>query len=1078
MSKHLFHKLLFFILLWGQITSGYGSVAFLHYGTEDGLPESQIKAIAQDSIGFIWLASENSLIRFDGHHFKTYQNRIGRDKILPGNKINTLHTDSKGVLWVGSENGIFHYDFLKDRFIGSFDGWDKVFVNDFEEDGQGRLYVASDEGLALFDPKTKQTEWYTGPNQSAGNNHDLMPLGNIRLLTIQPDGKLWLAPFDGGLCRFDPETRKCESFPEVDGTPLTQLALSQIDYIENRIFMSTLSSGLFEFNPKELTVKNHIFENMTHDIHHFSAETNGTLWLASNSGLIRYNIHTKDYQRFTNVPGDPLSLERTAVDYVILDRDNNLWTSSGIRGINYGINNIPFEHFMFSQETAYTLFQKEVLAIHFDLEGNMWLGYESGLVEKHDPIAQNKTHYWIKSKSESGHTGAIFGIFEDSRRNIWVGGWQSGLQKLDRTSNSFQQVALKPDSISVLLETADVRDIIEDNRGNLWLTVHGQGIVRYNPSSGQAQQFRFDPNTDDLDNSLSNDFTFSMCVDPANKLWVATAHGVSKFNPENQKFTNYFHDDENPISLSSNTVQTIHCDQGGLIWAGTNNGINVYLPKQDQFLPIIDETTISSQNVSSIESVKPGEIWISTKSGLFRLNYWWNDSQKFEYDLDYFNHSNGLISANYFDRSSATNTDSIIYFGGNEGVDFFNANASFDVLGHPSRAIITETSVYGKPVFPHYADDDPLLRELELDYKQQMISFRFTSLNFIDPAKQRYRYKLEGFDEQWVVPQNEQVATYTRLSPGTYLFVVEVTNHLGEWNGQSSAIRLIINPPFWMTVTFIIISIMLVIGLFILIQRLRNRALLKRQFQLEMIIEERTRELQNKNQELEKANLTKNKFFSIISHDLKSPFSGLLGLLDLLSNADELEFEQEKDMVKIANRSAKNIYNLLEKLLTWANSQSENLSCFPKVNNLSEILQANIELSQEPASQKSIQIKPNFPDELTVLSDPDMIDTVIRNLLSNAIKFTKPGGTIEVTAEKLNDEVVVRIADSGIGLTTEQQKNLFKLGQNSLNGTNGESGTGLGLLICKEFIAKNQGEIWATPNRPAGTIFHFTLPAK
>lgn len=1077
MSKGLFHTL-FSLLLLAQITNGYCSVAFVHYGTEDGLPESQIKIITQDSIGFIWLASENSLIRFDGHHFKTYQNRIGGESVLPGNKISALHTDSKGVLWIGSENGIFHYDFLKDQFIGSFAGWDKIFVNDFAEDDQGRLFVATDEGLALFNPETEETQWYTGPNLSKETNQETLPLGNIKLVTSQANGQLWLALFNGGLCRLTPETLECESFAEVDGTPFAQLTLTQIDYIEDRLFISTLSNGFFEFNPEELTVKNHIFENTTYDIHHFSAEKNGSLWLASNSGLIRYNIHTHDYQRFTNVPGDPLSLERTAVDYVILDHNKNLWTSSGIRGINYGINNIPFEHFMFSNETVYTLFQKEVLAIQFDLEGNMWLGYESGLVEKHDPVAQNKTHYWIKSKGKDGNSGAIFRIFQDSRQDIWVSGWQSGLQKLNRENNRFQQVSLKPEAISVLLETADIRDMIEDHDGNLWLTVHGQGIVRYNPSSGQAQQFRFAPSTDDLNHSLSNDFTFNMCVDQANNLWIATAHGASKLNRKSQQFTNYFHDDNNPMSLSSNTVQTIYYDQGGVIWAGTNNGLNVYLEEQDQFLPIVNETTISSQNISSIESVKPGEIWISTKSGLFRLNYWQDDDHQFEYDLDYFNHSDGLISANYFDRASATNADSIIYFGGNEGVDFFNGNASFHTPGHTSKAIITETSVYGKPVFPHYSEEDPKLREIELDYNQQMISFRFTSLNFIDPAKQRYRYKLEGFDEQWVMPQNEQVATYTRLSPGTYLFQVETTDRLGEWNGRPGSIRLIIRPPFWMTTPFIMISIVVVIGLFVLIQRLRNRALLKRQFQLEMIIEERTRELQAKNQELEKANLTKNKFLSIISHDLKSPFSGLLGLLDLLSNADEQEFEQEKDMLKLASQSAKNIYNLLEKLLVWANSQSENFSYSPKVNNLSKILQTNIELNQEPASQKNIQIKPNFPDQLIVFSDPNMIDTVIRNLLGNAIKFTKPEGTIEVTAEKLNDETIVRIADNGVGLSPEQQKNLFELGQNQRSGTAGESGTGLGLLICKEFVTKNKGEIWTTPNHPNGTVFQFTLPAK
>ena len=1075
MSKLLFHTFFFLVLL-GQLTFGYGAVSFIHYGTQDGLPESQIKFIAQDSIGFIWLASDNSLMRFDGHHFKSYKNRIGLDPILPADKISSLYADSKGTLWVGSNNGIFRYNFLTDQFKGDFEELDKVYIHDLAEDKQGRLYLATDEGLALFDPKTQKTAWLTGPNQLTNSKKELASLNNIKLVTIQPDGKLWLASFDGGLCRLDLETRECESFPEINGIAVDQLYLIQIAYLEDRLFMSTLSNGFIELDPQELTLKNHIFENTTHDIHHFSAEANGILWIASNNGLIRYNIHTQDHQRYTNVPGDPLSLERTAVDYVMLDRNNNLWTSSGIRGINYGINNIPFEHLMFSQDLGYTLFQKEVHAIHFDFENNMWVGYESGLVEKHDPITYTKTQHWIKSKSKSGHTGAIFGIFEDSRRNIWVGGWQSGLQKLNRVSNTFQHVSLKPDSISDFLETADIRDIVEDAEGNLWLTVHGNGIIRYKPASGLAHQFRHDPN--DPDNSLSNDFTFNMAVDRDNNLWIATAHGISKFNPKSQQFSNYYNDPENLMSLSSNTVQTIHCDQSGLIWAGTNNGINVYWPQHDQFLPIADETTINNQNISSIESVKPGEVWTSTKSGIFRIHYSWDDTQNFQYDLDYFAHTDGLISSNYFDRSSATHSDSIIYFGGNEGVDFFNVYSSFDALNFTSKAIITETSVYGKPVFPAYSKDDPSLRELELSHHRQMISFRFTSLNFVGPEKQKYRYKLEGFDEQWIIPQTEQVATYTRLKPGTYLFRVETTDRLGEWNSQASAIRLKIKPPFWMTIPFIIFSIALVIGVFVLIQRLRNRALLRRQFQLEMIIEERTRELQTKNQELEKANLTKNKFFSIISHDLKSPFSGLLGLLDLLSNADEKEFEQEKDMLKLANDSAKNIYKLLEKLLTWANAQSDKLRYHPAENDLSKILHNNIELSREPATQKNIQIKAQFPDQLIAVFDPDMIDTVVRNLLSNAIKFTKPEGTIVLTAEKSNDEVVVRVADNGIGLSPEQQTNLFDLTRNQRSGTAGETGTGLGLLICKEFVTKNKGEIWTTPNRPNGTVFHFTLPAK
>ena len=280
-----------------------------------------------------------------------------------------------------------------------------------------------------------------------------------------------------------------------------------------------------------------------------------------------------------------------------------------------------------------------------------------------------------------------------------------------------------------------------------------------------------------------------------------------------------------------------------------------------------------------------------------------------------------------------------------------------------------------------------------------------------------------------------------------------------------------------MTIPFLIFAFVLIFAFIYIISWARSRMLIIRQKQLEQIISERTDELLQKNQELETANQTKNKFFSIISHDLRSPFSGVLGILELLNDPEhKLEEKTQKQLLKTAKVSASNTFELMENLLTWARSQMNKSDCNPRINNLSELLGKSIELKKVAAEQKEITLIAKFPEKLEAYFDLNMIDTVIRNILGNAVKFSQYGGKIEVLAEAQKEEIVVQIADSGIGLKEEEIRKLFEIDKESRRGTGGEKGTGLGLVICKEFIEKNFGRIWATPNYPKGTIFHFTIP--
>ncbi|MGD9930478.1 MAG: two-component regulator propeller domain-containing protein [Mangrovibacterium sp.] len=1075
MLKAYLHSLLFFIFVLG--TSAQTNISFLHYGIEKGLTESKINGIAQDSIGFIWLASDNSLTRFDGNHFKTYKNTDEKQPALPVHQINTVFSDSNGKIWIGTEHGAWYYDHFRDRFLPMAPGWDRIRVTDFAEGVSGEFWIATDEGLAMHNRKTGETNWFTDTGTVKTPGNDILPNSNINHICRQPDGDIWLATFPNGVYRLNPQTREITAFRTLGQTNLDQLHITNLRFSEGELLLSTLFDGFFIIDPNKGLVNNYIFENLTQDVHHFDLGRDSIIWLASNSGLIRFDRKSNTARRFTNVPTDPFSLERTAVIYVFADKDNNLWTSSGIRGINYGLNNIPFQHFLFDDGTPYTLTHKEVTAISFDHAGNMWLGYESGLIERHSSGPYRRKSYRLKTNRKDNSSGAIFKLFEDSRNQLWALSWSGGLQKMNAEGTDFTWPPVKPEAAAAVLHTADIRDIVEDANGNLWLTLHGKGLWRYHPDTHEVSEFRYNEN--DIENSLSNDYIFDLCLDTNQDLWISSSHGVSRLNTKTGRFTNYFHNEGNPSSLASNTIQTIYCDHSGVVWAGTNNGLNIFMKETGTFLPVQKGHDIAYLNISSIRSVKPGEIWVSTKSGVFRLTYSGATSlETLDYTIDYFNQSYGLISSIYFERSAAVDGQGTIYFGGNEGVDFFHPNQVPAKKHSGSGAILTEIAVYGKPVLARPNEEDRNIPVVELDYNQQMITFRFTSLNFVNPGKQKYRYKLIGFDQEWVYTQQEQVATYTRLKPGTYFFQVETTTPTGQWDNRSSLVKLKVHPPFWMTFPFLAISLIVLGGSFFLIQHAHTRRLMKRQHELEKIIAKRTRELVKNNQELVKANLTKNKLFSIVSHDLRSPFSGLLGMLDLLTSEDETSPDEQANLLKLTNDTAINIYNLLDNLLLWANTQMDKISYRPARINLKDIVNENIQLVRERAKLKSIQIEEQLPREFSAFADYNMINTVVRNLMSNAVKFTHPGGTISILGEIRGTDVLVNIADSGIGLSPKQLQHLFELGETSRDGTSGEKGTGLGLLICQEFIAKNHGKIWATHNYPQGTVFHFTIPTE
>jgi signal transduction histidine kinase len=389
--------------------------------------------------------------------------------------------------------------------------------------------------------------------------------------------------------------------------------------------------------------------------------------------------------------------------------------------------------------------------------------------------------------------------------------------------------------------------------------------------------------------------------------------------------------------------------------------------------------------------------------------------------------------------------------------------------------LITDLKIFNKSVKP--GGENSILsqnitetKSLTFTHENSVLTFSFAIMDFSAPEKNKYAYMMENFDKDWIQTENKE-ATYTNLNPGNYIFRVKGANNDGLWNETGTSIRITILPPWWNTLWFKLMFVCAILLLFTLFFLSRVRSLKNQKLLLEKTVEIKTAELKE-------LNASKDKFFSIIAHDLKNPFSTIIGFSEILK--EDLSSQPDgrpKEFSKMIHASAIQTFRLLENLLEWANSQRGKIVFNPQKIKFSDLLNEELFTLNDIAAGKNIEITSFVPENLTILADKNMIKTILRNLVSNAIKFTHRNGKVAIKVSVDNSSAEVEVSDNGIGMTSDTISKLFRIDANlSTPGTEKEKGTGLGLFLCKEFVEKHGGKIWIRSEAGTGTSFFFTIP--
>ena len=1086
-----------------------------HLSIEQGLSQSTVQCIAQDSSGFLWFGTQDGLNKYNGYNFVVYTPIPDDFSSISNNYIICLYVDKSGQMWVGTDNGLNKYNSLTDNFIVFKNIPDDPhsissnIISDITEDQQGNLWIGTKNGLNFFNKSKNEFIHYLHSNE---NKSSL--LSNLVYSTfIDSKNNLWIGT-DKGLDLFEAKTKSFKHFVHnsnkknsISGEEITSITEGQ----QGNLWIGSFS-GLDKYN-----IHSNTFTHFKHSVSKKKSissdsirvvyvDKKGTVWSGTqNGGLNYYDPEAGDFSVLENSVVNSTATNDKQIRSLLEDREGLLWIGTFSSGAyKYDRMKKLFGLIMIVDEIGNNLEKNDISAICEDLSGNLWIGsFYAGIIKLNEKSGKI-VHYTHTSSLNSLVHNFINVIFVDQKGFIWIG-TTAGLDKLNPETNTFQHFKNKTNDINSLGNDY-VNAITSDKSGNLWLGFIGGGMDQFDPVTNKFTHYKHEP---DNSNSISSNGVNYLFFDNEGILWIGmNSSGLDRFDTKAKEFRNYIHDANNHNSLCNNVVLSIYQfpgDTTGIIWiASAGGGISRLNTKTGHFKNYSERDGLANNEVYGILGDNKNNLWISTNNGISKFN---TTNQTFHN----YNQSDGLQSNEFNQGSFFQGKNGKMYFGGKSGINTFFPD-SIKYNSYNPQVVFTSFKDYYRPI--KLKNSIWETNQILLSYNDNILSFSFAALSYNDPDRNKFAYMLKGLNNNWIDKGSNNEVTFTNLPPGNYTLLVKGSIKDGTWSSHVASINITVLPPFWQTWWFRAIILVCLGALIILAVELRLRAVRLRNKKLEAVVTERTSELNSKKEELEEVNFKqagllekltksetdlkelnrhKDKIISVLAHDLRSPFNGLLGYTDMLANdIEQLKTEEIKHSAKNINIAANNLFKLLNNLLDWTLVQSRKIKYLPSNENLLQRVNEVISLLKMNADQKSISLKTNIESYINVWADRNMLDIIFRNLISNAIKFTPVGGEINICSpvQVLNDTrsdnsrkilngfIEIGIRDNGIGMDEDTITQLLNQdSQITTKGTNNEAGTGLGLSLCKELITLQGGKIRIESKVGECTLITFTLPS-
>ncbi len=788
-----------------QPGAGQGQrISFDYLGPQHGLSQNSILCMLEDQQGFIWFGTEDGLNRFDGYDFKIYSKDLKDSSSISYGIIWHIYEDNQERFWVGTRGGGLNlFDKKQDRFYRYQHHPDDPnsishdIVRAVMEDRDGHIWVGTDYGLNRLKfkgPKTVEFEKFFH------NQDDATTLSDDYIGTLYKDshGDLWIGT-NKGLNKYQQGKFKRYLLPDA-GERDSNIINKILEDREGNFWLCTFA-GLYLFDRDREQFTN-ISAIPAINIFSVAADLNGNLWVGTeDQGLFIYNPSSSTVRHLKKDPNDPKSLTDDWIRDLLIDRSGIVWVGTYAGSINrYDPHKYKFKHFTSDPNDPNSLNNEILWEIYEDKQGIIWLGTFRGGLNRFEPVTGRFTHFvHDPNEPRSLSHNDVRAVLKDSRGDVWVATWGGGLNKMieDKSGVWFKHYRSGNQSNSISNDRAWV--LYEDRNGYIWIGTNG-GVDRFDPVTGKFTNYAHDP---DDPGSISNNSVRSIGEDRRGFIWFGTFNGMNRFNPQTDEFISYRHTPGKEVGIINNFVHGFHFDSDETLWIGTRSGftkMTKLYSDQPVFKNFTEEHGLPNNVVYGILEDDQGYLWMPTNKGLSRFN---KQTEEFRN----FTEADGLQNDEFNWGAQYRAGDGTLLVGGINGFNAFKAEdiqdnsylppvfiTEFNVLNE--RSSVTSRNSKNRSI---YQDAFPFASGVELSHKDYFFSFEFAALNYTQSQNNQYKYKLEGFDEEWIDAGNRRFATYTNIDPGEYEFKVKASNNDGIWNEEAAAVLVTILPPWWAT---------------------------------------------------------------------------------------------------------------------------------------------------------------------------------------------------------------------------------------------------------------------------------------
>ncbi len=1026
---------------------------FGHLTITDGLSQSSIYSIYQDSQGYMWFGTEEGLNEYNGYDFKIYTPQFDDSLSISSNSIYTITEDDNQNIWIGTYGGglnkldrdsgaFFHFmhNPQDNNSVSSNNIWLLYF------DSQGILWILTDgAGCDAYNPVTNQFIHYRHSETDPGSISD----NHVYAIVEDHLGTVWIGTSEG-LNRFD---RESQSFTHFYHDPDNKNSLK-----------SSFINVLFEDSAQNVWVgtnsgvsildrKNESFINFTHDenneksissneVSTITEDRQGRIWIGTENGLNVFQLEQHSFKKIFNDVLDPFSLSENAIYSMYLDHGGVLWIGTTSSGLNTLYTEAKaFNHIYRHRFSPDILVDNHIYALLEDENDGVWVGTGNGLTLWNMSTQTSKHFQYSKENEKSISSNWVNNLFKDSRGTLWIS-TDNGLNKYNPASHDFTRYI--PNKSTGFYWTENiVYQIMEYDAQHLLLGT-AKGLYFFDPESNKFKHWVL---TGRDSTKLDSIGVYTMNVDQKGILWIGTEeNGLYRYDKKAGSLRHYIQEPNNPHSIGEDVINNIFIDSNGTMWIGTyGGGLNRYNPAQDNFTRCTVEDGLPNNVIYGILEDKHQFLWLSTNRGLVKFNP--ANQHISAYDVQDGLQSNEFNGGAYFQSQTG-----LMYFGGVNGFNVFYPDSIYDNEFVPP-IVITDIVVNNTLLEPERYIQDPSAdtenKHVVLTKKDYVLTINFAALNYYLPSKNQYAYILEDFDHDWITSGHRRTVTYTNLPPGHFVFRVKGSNNDGIWNEEGASIHIIVLPSFWQrwwvkTGLFALPFILLLI-----VYKIRENVVL------------------NRNKILTESNAFKELLIDVITHDIKNPAGVIQGMSELVA-----ESSPDSQEIKLIKMSSENLLSTINNVTTLVEVTLDRPIDKEDLD-LKEIIEKLVKEHSAQFNSAGIMVTNQITEPIIIHANP-IISEIFHNYINNAIKYAADGGEVIIECKVGEENITINIRDFGRTISEDDRIRIFE--RNIKLDENMDNGKGVGLAIVRRIADIHDAIIGVRPNKPKGNIFYLKLP--